>query len=116
MSKRVVVIGAGPGGLMAAGQASGRGNDVILLEKNDGIGKKILLTGKGRCNITNTTDVEGLIQNTPGNGSFLYSVFYTFSNQDLIGFLEGLGLKTKEEREEEYFLFRIEQGMLIRHF
>lgn len=103
MKKKVVVIGAGPGGIMAAGKASSRGRDVILFEKNDRIGKKILISGKGRCNITNDTDIEGLIENTPGNGNFLYSAFYTFSNRDLIEFFEKLGLKTKVERGGRVF-------------
>lgn len=103
MNKKVVVIGAGPAGIMAAGKAAERGLDVTLLEKNDRIGKKILISGKGRCNITNHTDVEGLIENTPGNGNFLYSAFYTFSNHDLIGFLNDLGLETKVERGERVF-------------
>jgi len=79
MKKRIVVIGAGPAGIMAAGKAAERGMDVLLLEKNDRIGRKILISGKGRCNITNSTDIEGLIENVPGNGNFLYSAFYTFS-------------------------------------
>lgn len=101
--KKVVVIGAGPGGIMAAGKASERGHDVILLDKNDRIGKKILISGKGRCNITNDTDIEGLIENIPGNGNFLYSAFYTFSNHDLIQFFEQHGLKTKVERGGRVF-------------
>lgn len=103
MNKRVIVIGGGPAGIMAAGKAVESGNEVILLEKNDRIGKKILISGKGRCNITNSTDIEGLIENTPGNGSFLYSAFYTFSNTDLIEFFNGLGLETKVERGGRVF-------------
>ncbi len=103
MKKKVVVIGAGPAGMMTAGKASNRGLDVTLFEKNDRIGKKILISGKGRCNITNDTDIEGLIENTPGNGNFLYSAFYTFSNRDLIEFFEKLGLKTKVERGGRVF-------------
>jgi predicted Rossmann fold flavoprotein len=103
MSKKVVVIGAGAAGLMAAGKAASRGNEVILLEKNDRVGKKILISGKGRCNITNNTDIEGLIANTPGNGNFLYSAFYTFSNTDLIEFMNKNGLETKVERGERVF-------------
>ncbi len=101
--KKVIVIGGGPAGIMAAGIAASRGNNVILLEKNDRLGKKILISGKGRCNITNDTDVEGLIENTPGNGNFLYSAFYTFSNQDLIDFFKELGLETKVERGGRIF-------------
>lgn len=103
MAKKVIVIGAGPAGIMAAGKASERGNKVIILEKNDRIGKKILISGKGRCNITNDTDIEGLIENIPGNGHFLYSAFYTFSNTDLMSFFNGRGLETKVERGGRVF-------------
>lgn len=103
MKKKIVVIGAGPAGIMAAGKAAENGNQVILVEKNNRIGRKILISGKGRCNITNNTDIEGLIENTPGNGCFLYSAFYTFSNTDLIDFFNKYGLKTKVERGGRVF-------------
>ncbi|MCX7923281.1 MAG: NAD(P)/FAD-dependent oxidoreductase [Clostridia bacterium] len=103
MDRKVIVIGAGPAGLIAAGKAAERGLNVTLLEKNDRIGKKILISGKGRCNITNDTDIEGLIENIPGNGNFLYSAFYTFSNADLIEFLHEYGLETKVERGGRVF-------------
>lgn len=103
MGKKVVVIGGGPAGILAAGKASELGNDVTLVEKNDRLGKKILISGKGRCNITNNTDIEGLIENTPGNGNFLYSAFYTFSNADLLEFLHKYGLETKVERGGRVF-------------
>jgi predicted Rossmann fold flavoprotein len=99
----VIVIGAGAAGLMAAGKAAERGLDVLLLEKNERIGKKLLISGKGRCNITNNTDIEGLINNIPGNGNFLYSSFYTFSNADLIELLHEEGLETKVERGGRVF-------------
>lgn len=102
-TKNVIVVGGGPAGIMAAGIAAHRGNKVVLLEKNDRLGKKLLISGKGRCNITNDTDIEGLIENTPGNGNFLYSAFYTFSNQDLISFINELGLETKVERGGRVF-------------
>ncbi len=102
-TKKVIVIGGGPAGIMAAGIAAHRGNRVVLCEKNDRLGRKILISGKGRCNITNDTDIEGLIENTPGNGNFLYSAFYTFSNQDLIEFFKELGLETKVERGGRVF-------------
>ena len=102
-TKKVIVIGGGPAGIMAAGIAAHRGNCVVLCEKNDRLGRKILISGKGRCNITNDTDIEGLIENTPGNGNFLYSAFYTFSNQDLIEFFKELGLETKVERGGRVF-------------
>lgn len=103
MPNRIIVAGAGAAGLMAAGTAAGRGMDVILLEKNDRVGKKLLISGKGRCNITNNTDIEGLIENTPGNGSFLYSSFYSFSNADIIEFFNKNGLDTKVERGDRVF-------------
>ncbi|WP_027621519.1 NAD(P)/FAD-dependent oxidoreductase [Acetivibrio clariflavus] len=103
MGKKVVVVGGGPAGILAAGKAAERGKDVILLEKNDRLGKKILISGKGRCNITNNTDIEGLIENIPGNGNFLYSAFYTFSNTDLLEFLHRYGLETKVERGGRVF-------------
>lgn len=102
-NNRVIVIGGGPAGIMAAGIAAQRGNEVALLEKNERLGKKLSISGKGRCNITNDTDVEGLIENTPGNGNFLYSAFYTFSNHDLIKFMNDLGLDTKVERGGRVF-------------
>lgn len=100
---KVIVIGGGPAGIIAAGIAASRGSDVALLEKNERLGKKLLISGKGRCNITNDTDIEGLIENTPGNGNFLYSAFYTFSNRDLIDFFNELGLETKVERGGRVF-------------
>lgn len=103
MSSRVIVIGAGAAGLMAAGIAAERGRDVLLLEKNDRVGKKLLISGKGRCNITNNTDIEGLIRNIPGNGNFLYSSFYTFSNEDLMRLLQDEGLEIKVERGGRVF-------------
>lgn len=102
--KKVLVIGGGAAGMMAAGAAGSRGLEVFLVEKNDILGRKILITGKGRCNITNTVeDIEGLIGNIPVNGKFLYSAFYTFSNYDLIELLKGLGLETKVERGGRVF-------------
>ena len=103
MSKKVVVIGGGPAGILAAGKASELGKDVVLVEKNDRLGKKILISGKGRCNITNNTDIEGLLENIPGNGNFLYSAFYTFSNTDIIELLHRYGLETKVERGGRVF-------------
>ncbi len=103
MKKKVVIIGAGPAGLIAAGKAAEKGCDVVLVEKNERVGKKLLISGKGRCNITNDTDIEGLIENTPGNGNFLYSSFYTFSNNDLLDFLKSNGLETKVERGGRVF-------------
>lgn len=97
------MIGAGAAGLMAAGKAAERGLLVSLVEKNDKVGKKLLISGKGRCNITNDTDMEGLIESIPGNGNFLYSAFYNFSNHDIIDFFNKRGLKTKVERGGRVF-------------
>lgn len=103
MNKRVIVVGGGAAGLMASIKAAEKGHKVTLFEKNDRLGKKILISGKGRCNITNSIDIEGLIKNTPGNGNFLYSAFYTFSNDDLISFFNSIGVETKEERGGRIF-------------
>ena len=101
--KKVVVIGAGAAGMMAAAIAADRGLDVILLEKNNRVGRKILITGKGRCNITSDCEVEELIENVPTNGKFLYSAFYTFTNTDVINMFNNLGVKTKTERGKRVF-------------
>lgn len=103
MEKTIVIIGGGASGMMAAGIAGSRGLKVILLEKNDTLGKKIFISGKGRCNITNSSPINEFIDNIPGNGHFLYSALYTFSNEDLISFFERLGLKTKIERGNRVF-------------
>jgi predicted Rossmann fold flavoprotein len=103
LNNNVIVIGAGAAGLMAAAKAAEKGKNVLLLEKNDRVGKKLLISGKGRCNITNSTDIEGLILNIPGNGNFLYSAFYTFSNEDMIALLNSEGLETKVERGGRVF-------------
>ena len=101
--KKVVVIGGGAAGMIAASTASNMGHDVILLEKNDRLGRKILITGKGRCNITNNCGIEELIENVPTNGKFLYSAFYTFTNEQVIDMFNSLGLKTKTERGKRVF-------------
>ena len=102
MSK-VIVIGGGPAGMMAGIAAKENGNEVIILEKNGQLGKKLLITGKGRCNITSSLDMEEFIKNTPGNGMFLYSVFQQFTNEDIIHFLKQQGLDVKEERGNRIF-------------
>ncbi|MGX4598631.1 NAD(P)/FAD-dependent oxidoreductase [Faecalimicrobium sp. JNUCC 81] len=101
--KKVVVIGAGAAGMIAASVAADRGLDVTLLEKNHRVGRKILITGKGRCNITSDCDIEELIENVPTNGKFLYSAFYTFTNDDVIQMFNNLGVKTKTERGKRVF-------------
>ncbi len=100
----VIVIGGGAAGLMAAGTAADRGKSVILIEKNNVLGKKMLITGKGRCNITNACDdVEDLLRNVTVNHSFLYSAFYGFTNLDTIEFFNDLGVETKVERGNRVF-------------
>lgn len=103
MAKRLVIIGGGPAGMMAGGTAGSRGLEVLLIEKNRTLGRKLLLTGKGRCNFTNDTDLQGLIDNIPVNGRFLYSAFSKFSNRDLIRFFNDLGVRTKVERGGRVF-------------
>ena len=100
---KVVVIGGGPAGMMAAISASSKENEVIILEKNKSLGKKLLITGKGRCNITSSLTMNEFIKNIPGNGMFLYSAFNSFTNQDIIKFLKEQGLEVKEERGNRIF-------------
>ena len=100
---RVIVIGGGPAGIMAAITAAEFGNKVILLEKMERLGRKLLITGKGRCNITSSLPIDDFIQNVPGNGQFLYSCFKNYSNKDIIQFLKSQGLEVKEERGNRVF-------------
>ncbi len=100
---KVVVIGGGPSGMMSAITAKENGNEVILLEKMQQLGRKLLITGKGRCNITSSLEIEDFIKNTPGNGMFLYSVFKNYNNKDIISFLKKQGLNVKEERGNRIF-------------
>lgn len=101
--KKIIVIGAGPAGMMAAVKAAENGAEVLLLEKMPRAGKKMLITGKGRCNITNGAEVPELIANVSGNGSFLNSVMRAFDNQDVIRFFEEAGVPTKRERGNRIF-------------
>ena len=99
----VCVVGGGPAGMMAAIHAKELGHDVILLEKMNRLGKKLLITGKGRCNITSSLPIEKFIENTPGNGVFLYSAFHQYTNKDILSFLRQEGLEVKEERGNRIF-------------
>ena len=99
---RVVVIGGGPAGMMASIKASEKA-EVTLIEKNNRLGKKLLITGKGRCNITNNIDISEFIKNIPCNGNFMYSSLYSFTNEDLIKFFNDNGLGTKVERGQRVF-------------
>lgn len=100
---KTIVIGGGPAGILAAYSASKSGDDVTILEKMNSLGKKLLITGKGRCNITSSFPMEDFISNVPGNGRFLYSSFQKFTNQDIIELLKQEGLEVKEERGHRIF-------------
>ena len=100
---KVVVIGGGPAGIMSAISAKNSGNDVILIEKMNSLGKKLLITGKGRCNITSSLNINEFIQNIPGNGRFLYSAFQNFTNEDIINLLKKHNVNVKEERGNRIF-------------
>lgn len=100
---KVIVVGGGAAGMLASIIAARNGASVILLEKNDRLGKKLFITGKGRCNITNACDIEDLFQNVVSNAKFLYGSFYGFSNYDVINFFEEIGLPTKIERGNRVF-------------
>ena len=102
MSK-VLIIGGGAAGLLAGISAAKSGAEVLIIEKMPKVGRKLLITGKGRCNITNVCSIQELIKNLPGNGKFMYSAFSKFSNNDIIQLLESNGLKTKVERGGRVF-------------
>ena len=97
---KVIVIGGGPAGMLAAISSKRQGNQVFLLEKMNSLGKKLLITGKGRCNITNAIDISDFYKNIPGNGKFLYSAFQKFDNKDILNLLN---IKTKVERGNRVF-------------
>lgn len=104
MSKKVIVVGAGAAGTMAAGAAAENGVDVLLLERNEKIARKVMITGKGRCNVTNNAgDIQSMISNIPGNGRFLYGAFSAFDYNDTIDFFEKLGVPLKTERGNRVF-------------
>ena len=103
MSKQVVVIGGGAAGAMAAYMAAKNGHKVTLFEKNEKIGKKIFITGKGRCNVTNACDITDFFESIPTNNKFLYSAVYSFTNQDVIDFFVDAGCPLKVERGERVF-------------
>ena len=104
MSKKVIVIGAGASGLMAAGTAAENGHNVILIERNDKVARKVMITGKGRCNVTNNcTLINDLIANVPTNGRFLYGAFSKFMPIDTMEFFEDMGVTLKVERGNRVF-------------
>ena len=98
-----IVIGGGPAGMLAAITAARQGSRVLLLEKNDRLGKKLLITGKGRCNVTNRCSAQEVLQNTPRNGRFLYSAMDAFSPDQVIAFFEEHGCPLKTERGNRVF-------------
>ena len=103
MSKEIVVVGGGAAGMMAAISAAEKGSHVTLLEPNERLGKKLNITGKGRCNVTNDAGLEELLANTPKNGKFLYSAFSRFDGRDAKAFFESLGVPLKTERGNRVF-------------
>ena len=100
---KVIIIGGGPAGMLAAISAAKNGNDVTILEKMNMLGKKLLITGKGRCNITSSIPIDEFIKNIPGNGMFLFSSFNNFSNEDILELLNKQGVPTKVERGNRVF-------------
>ena len=103
MKYDVIVIGGGPSGLMAAIAAGEQGAKVLLIDKGNKLGRKLAISGGGRCNVTNRLPVDELIQHIPGNGRFLYSAFSVFNNEDIIRFFENLGIELKEEDHGRMF-------------
>lgn len=107
-------MGGGAGGMMAAGKAAQNGASVLLIEKNKRLGKKILISGKGRCNLTNTANIEEIINNFPGNGKFLYSALTNFSNLDLMAFFKERGVELKIERGGRVFPNSDSSGEIVK--
>ncbi|WP_026676641.1 NAD(P)/FAD-dependent oxidoreductase [Fictibacillus gelatini] len=103
MKTDVIVIGGGPSGLMASVAAATQGARVLLIDKGDKLGRKLAISGGGRCNVTNRLPVAEIIKHIPGNGRFLYSAFSIFNNEDIIAFFEGLGMRLKEEDNGRMF-------------
>lgn len=100
---RVIVVGGGPAGIMASIRATEKGHQVVLLERNEKIGKKLFITGKGRCNITNEKDISEFFENIPRNPEFLYSALYSYTNEQLMTFFRERGLVLKVERGHRVF-------------
>lgn len=100
---KVIVIGGGPAGILAAISSAENGNDVTILEKMNSLGRKLLITGKGRCNITSSIPIEEFISHIPGNGRFLYSCFQNYTNEDIINLLKEQHVEVKEERGNRIF-------------
>ena len=104
---RVIIIGGGAAGILAAVSAAAKGHEVCIYEKNEKLGKKLYITGKGRCNVTNASDMQTVMNNVVRNPKFLYSSFKNLTNEDIMQMIENAAEDTDELREEiEYFLFR----------
>lgn len=116
LSQDVVIIGGGPSGMIAAIEAARRSARVVLLERNEKLGKKLYITGKGRCNLTNESDRERLIANTIRNGKFLYSAFSVFGSRDLMEYVEALGVPLAVERGNRVFPASGKASDVIRAF
>ncbi|MDE7293626.1 MAG: aminoacetone oxidase family FAD-binding enzyme, partial [Oscillospiraceae bacterium] len=112
----LIIIGGGAAGLMAAVTAADLGVSVLLIEKNGRVGKKLLITGKGRCNVTNACGREEFFENIPTNPRFLYSAFSGFSNYDVMDFFEGLGVPLKVERGNRVFPVSDRAGDIVAAF
>lgn len=112
----VAAIGGGPAGMMAAYEAAKRGCAVTLFERNEKLGKKLFITGKGRCNFTNSADIEDFLLNFPRNPRFLYSALYGFTNEDIVRFLETAGVPVKTERGGRMFPASDKSSDVLRAF
>lgn len=111
---KVIVIGGGAAGMMAAATAAKQGAKVLLLERNEKLGKKLYITGKGRCNLTNDSDVENLLAHVVSNSRFLYSAFYGFGSSDMMAYMENLGVPLKTERGNRVFPVSDKSSDIIR--
>lgn len=100
---KIAVIGGGPAGMMAAGTAVNLGSEVFIFEQNKFLGKKLAITGKGRCNVTNNSTKEEFLENVTKNPRFLYAALNSFDTEDAIAFFEGLGVELKTERGKRVF-------------
>lgn len=114
--KKVIIIGGGPAGMMAAIQSASCGCNVTIVEKNEKLGKKLFITGKGRCNLTNACDISDLFSNVISNPKFLYSAFYSFTNEQVVVFLISMVCLQKWSVESAFFRHRINLLMSSEHW